>query len=201
MSTIRYQKKASRKGASAKGTGPRPLSTLPVSPRIPARWAWHYRTLSLLRERLFGERRGNLQTAADPIEHCGMDDADAATDEFDHELAVSQLSAEQDALYEIDAALQRIITGAYGLCEETGTRIPAARLRAIPWTRYCAPAAARLERSGHRAAPHLGALRSLREQPAEALAETRPSVDQPEVTVNFEELANGNHERRHDESP
>ena len=40
-----------------------------------------------------------------------------------------------EALREIDGALQRIQTGCYGRCESTGASIPEARLRARPWCR------------------------------------------------------------------
>lgn len=38
-------------------------------------------------------------------------------------------------LYEIESALGRIESGAYGFCEETEEAIEVDRLRAIPWTR------------------------------------------------------------------
>ncbi len=38
-------------------------------------------------------------------------------------------------LFEIESALGRIESGAYGLCEETDEMIEVERLRAIPWTR------------------------------------------------------------------
>ncbi len=40
----------------------------------------------------------------------------------------------RDQLLEIELALSRIESGAYGICEETEEYIEAARLRAIPWT-------------------------------------------------------------------
>ena len=40
-----------------------------------------------------------------------MSQADSATDEFDHELALSRLSVDQDALYEVEAAMNRISEG------------------------------------------------------------------------------------------
>jgi RNA polymerase-binding transcription factor DksA len=91
-----------------------------------------------------------------------MDSADAATDEFDHALALGTLSAEQDALHEIEAALSRIRTGSYGRCEETGKAIPAARLKAVPWTRFACAVEARHERAGEIRPPHLGAPGSMR---------------------------------------
>jgi len=129
--------------------------------QIPKRWQWHYRVLSQLHARLIAERSGHLAQAAQPIEPHSMHAADSATDEFDHDLALSRLSAEQDALYEIEAAMTRILDRSYGTCELTDRRIPAARLRAVPWTRFSEDAAERLEASGEIQRPHLGELRSV----------------------------------------
>ena len=38
-----------------------------------------------------------------------MDMADSATDEFDHNLALSELSAQQNTLYKVDEAIHRIL--------------------------------------------------------------------------------------------
>ncbi len=62
-------------------------------------------------------------------------------DEVDQ--AVSQLAENEyllvqkrlhEQLIEIDFALERILRGTFGVCEETEEYIEAARLRAIPWT-------------------------------------------------------------------
>jgi RNA polymerase-binding protein DksA len=45
------------------------------------------------------------------------------------------------AVQEIDAALQRILDGAYGKCESCYVDIDEARLRALPATRLCAKCA------------------------------------------------------------
>jgi RNA polymerase-binding transcription factor DksA len=50
----------------------------------------------------------------------GMHQADAGSDAYDRDFALSLLGKEQDALYEINEALKRIETGTYGLCEGTG---------------------------------------------------------------------------------
>lgn len=115
---------------------------------IPVRWHAHHAALMELRERLLGERYEELNAAAEPIESRTLHQADSATDEFDHELALGLLSASQDALYEVDAALVRIREGTYGICEITGRPISDARLRAVPWTRYTEEAEERLEKSG-----------------------------------------------------
>jgi RNA polymerase-binding transcription factor DksA len=115
-----------------------------------------------------------------------MHQADSATNEFDRELALSQLSAEQDALYEVEAAMRRILDGSYGLCEQTGKRIPAARLKAVPWTRFRREVEAQLEKTGEIMPPQLGRLRSLRDELASALAESEPTVEQPEPVLPTE---------------
>jgi len=66
----------------------------------------------------------------------GMHQADAGSDAYDRDFALSLLSQEQDALYEIEEALKRIDGGTYGICEMSGKPIPHARLEAIPFARY-----------------------------------------------------------------
>ncbi len=46
---------------------------------------------------------------------------------------------------EIDAALQRVREGNYGICEACGASIAVSRLRALPATRYCIDCEARYE--------------------------------------------------------
>ena len=53
-----------------------------------------------------------------------MHQADAGSDVYDRDFALSLLSQEQDALYEIDQALKRIELGTYGICEMSGKSIP-----------------------------------------------------------------------------
>jgi RNA polymerase-binding transcription factor DksA len=127
---------------------PRAHPGLEGDAEIPKQWVWHYETLSSLRERLLQERRERLTEAAEPMETHSLSQADSATDEFDHALALSRLSVDQDALYEVGAAMKRILDGKYGICEQTGKPIPAGRLKVLPWTRYRQEVANRLERTG-----------------------------------------------------
>ena len=154
---------------------------------VPKRWAWHYETLSSLREGLIRERKERLSEVAQPIEPHSMSLADSATDEFDHEIALSRLSVDQDALYEVEAAMKRILDGTYGICEQTGRPIPAARLKVLPWTRFRKEVANRLERTGVISRTRLGPLRSVREEAAHGNrahgpwgASSLPRPDEPE---------------------
>ncbi len=76
----------------------------------------------------------------------GMHQADAGSDAYDRDFALSLLSQEQDALYEIDQALKRIELGTYGVCEMSGKNIPKARLEAIPFARFTVECQSQLEK-------------------------------------------------------
>jgi len=76
----------------------------------------------------------------------GMHQADAGSDAYDRDFALSLLSQEQDALYEIDQALKRIEVGTYGICEMSGKAIPHARLEAIPFARFTVECQSQLEK-------------------------------------------------------
>lgn len=76
----------------------------------------------------------------------GMHQADAGSDAYDRDFALSLLSQEQDSLYEIDQALKRIENGTYGVCEMSGKAIPKARLEALPFTRYTVECQAEIEK-------------------------------------------------------
>ena len=76
----------------------------------------------------------------------GMHQADAGSDAYDRDFALSLLSQEQDALYEIDQALKRIELGTYGICEMSGKPIPRTRLEAIPFARFTVECQSQLEK-------------------------------------------------------
>ncbi len=99
--------------------------------------------------------------SAEEMPGYSMHMADSGTDNFDRDSALSLLSADQDAVYEIDEALKRIEKGTYGICEITGKPIPKTRLNAIPWARYIVNAQAQLEKDGairHRKLGSLGTI-------------------------------------------
>jgi RNA polymerase-binding transcription factor DksA len=79
--------------------------------------------------------------------------ADAGTDNFDREFALSMVSNEQELLYEINEAIKRIENGTYGLCEMSGKPIPKPRLDAIPWTRYTVECQEEIEKTQQRRQP------------------------------------------------
>ena len=162
------------------------------SGRVPAKWKWHYGVLLSLQGRLLRERGEARCAVAEPLEPHSLDEADSATDESDHDLALTQLSAEQDALYEVGAALQRIVDGSYGVCEETGKAIPAARLKAIPWARFTREAEERLESKGMVRPARLNKAGTVRSKGRIWLApeeEDEESAETPPAPAKDEELS------------
>ncbi len=95
-----------------------------------------------------GVAQGTLRSRAEGSEASafGMHQADAGSDAYDRDFALSLLSQEQDALYEIDEALKRVEIGTYGRCEMSGKSIPRARLEAIPFARFTVECQSQLEK-------------------------------------------------------
>jgi RNA polymerase-binding transcription factor DksA len=94
----------------------------------------------------------------------GQHMADAGTDTFDRDFALSLVSSEQDALSEIDAAIKRVHDGSYGICEITKKPISKDRLLAVPFTRYSAEAQKNLERNRHHSRTQAGLFGELGEE-------------------------------------
>lgn len=117
-------------------------------PKISSKWASHYRRLSDLRDLLLRQKGALTQDANEEQPSFSEHMADAGTDSYDRDFALSMLSAEQNALYEIEDALRRIEDGTYGKCELTGKSIPIQRLDAIPWARFTIDAEKQLEQNG-----------------------------------------------------
>ena len=72
--------------------------------------------------------------------------ADADSDNYGIESTLGLMDSERKLLREIDGALERINNGTYGICEGLNKIIPKARLKAIPWAKYCVEYANTLEK-------------------------------------------------------
>jgi RNA polymerase-binding transcription factor DksA len=60
-------------------------------------------------------------------------------DEPQHEVGLELYSAAETVLADIDAALHRIDTGAYGVCQGCHGEIPIDRLEVLPMVGLCVP--------------------------------------------------------------
>ncbi len=155
----------------------------PVKVKVRPEWLKYYQRLLELRERLVGQMNGLAKETAEALPGYSLHMADSGTDNFDRDFALSLLSSDQDAVYEIEEALKRIEKNTYGVCELTGKHIPKARLEAIPWTRFTVEAQAQLEREGALRQRRLGQLGSVDSagavevEPEEEEAEEKPAKE------------------------
>jgi DnaK suppressor protein len=94
-------------------------------------------------ERRLPEIRGELdhqrRFRIDQLKELTADGAEAATAADEPRLQVTHLLAiaAESALDEIDAALQRLEEGSYGICERCIEPIPWERLETLPMSRLC----------------------------------------------------------------
>ncbi len=96
------------------------------------------RRLAERQQRLAGFQEDTEKHYADHL-------ADLAQLDQDRELEALLSSQELEQLREIEAALERIRTHTYGMCERCGQPIEPERLNLLPQTRYCASCAQSLE--------------------------------------------------------
>lgn len=129
--------------------------------KVKPEWLKYYNILMELRERLRNQMAGLAKESAEQMAGYSLHMADSGTDNFDRDFALSLLSSDQDAMYEIEEALKRIERKTYGICELTGKAIPKARLDAIPWTRFTVEAQMQLEKEGALRSRRLGSLGSV----------------------------------------
>jgi DnaK suppressor protein len=115
--------------------------------------------LTLQRERLLALRarlRGDMTQMSDNAlnkDHSKTTSmpnnmAELASGNFDQEFTLSLMGNEEDALGQIEAAIERIENGSYGECETCGGKIPKSRLDAIPYAAQCVRCASQKEDHG-----------------------------------------------------
>ncbi len=146
------------------------VSSAGSSPPVPSKWRKHYDRLIDLRDRLLHHQADLNEDALEEQPTFSTHMADAGTDTYDRDLALGVLSSQQDAVYQVEQALDRIRNGSFGRCELTGKPIEPERLAAIPWTRFSAEAERQLEREGALKRTGLG--------PRESVAKVNPGTHQ-----------------------
>jgi RNA polymerase-binding transcription factor DksA len=141
---------------------------------VPEKFRRYYKLLIELRDHVTGQldqhteetlKRSAKDDAGD-LSSYGQHMADSGTDTFDRDFALSLVSNEQEALSEIDAAIQRIKAGTYGICEVTTKPIAKERLLAVPFTRYSAEAQKEIEKNRYRSRQQAGLFGELGEDGA-----------------------------------
>ncbi|MDH3584710.1 MAG: TraR/DksA family transcriptional regulator [Phycisphaerae bacterium] len=115
-------------------------------------------SLAILRQRR-AEILGDMSAMSDEalknndsanLSHTPIHLADVGTDNYEQELTLTLVQSDREMVSQIDAALQRIADGTYGICEATGKAINKTRLTAKPWAKYSIEAARDMEQRGVR---------------------------------------------------
>ncbi len=126
--------------------------------KIPKKHIRNYRLLIDLRDHVKSEislhtedtlKRSSKEESGD-LSSYSQHLADAGTDTFDRDFALSLVSSEQEALFEIEEAIARIKSGTYGVCELTGKPIAKERLLAVPFARYSVESQSQMEKTRKR---------------------------------------------------
>ncbi|MFZ0889588.1 MAG: TraR/DksA family transcriptional regulator [Candidatus Binataceae bacterium] len=103
-------------------------------------------TLTSLREQ---ETRKLGQFGCSGSEDTGApeDEADSAKRQRDLEMFATVINFAEVRLATVEAALERLVAGRYGICEDCEDQIPSERLRAVPTTVYCVDCQNRREKA------------------------------------------------------
>jgi len=124
------------------GFGSISLSNRPVRDenKVPKEWVTYYKVLKSMRDSLkgsLGERSSEtIGASARESGELSLNSSDAGTETFDRDLALSMVANDQEALEEIEDAIDRIFDGSYGICQQTKKPIKKNRLQAVPFTRF-----------------------------------------------------------------
>lgn len=79
----------------------------------------------------------SLRDSVDELSTVDNHPADLATELYDREKDLALKVHSEDELSQVQAALERIENGSYGVCAKCSGDIPYDRLRAIPYTNFC----------------------------------------------------------------
>jgi DnaK suppressor protein len=99
----------------------------------------------MLEEMLLSKRRelrqqieSHMDTQEDtPVANAVLDVGDQSVQNHETDLDLSLLEMKNQVLKEIEEALIKLGEDRYGICEQCGNEISPARLKAMPFARYC----------------------------------------------------------------
>ena len=101
----------------------------------------YYERLMQAREAVMGQMQSHAESALNcsEAEKRGVTThmADVCSDNSRHEMELRLMTEEGNVLELIESAIQRLVDGKYGICQDCGERISEARLEARPYAVYC----------------------------------------------------------------
>ena len=125
-----------------------PLTTSPHSINMTTRKkavpeaAFSPEELEQFRQRLLAERQrieGTMKSSRSNLANRGPREniEETGSEDFIHSVDLSMMAKGSETLQLIDDALNNIRKGTFGICQDCGKRIGAARLEIRPYARYC----------------------------------------------------------------
>ncbi len=93
--------------------------------------------LEVQRQEILDMYEHDLKVGQQKSDEGAEDIVDRANSAYNREFMLSISGSERQILKEIEGALDRIESGEYGVCGACEEKIPAKRLQAVPWARYC----------------------------------------------------------------
>ncbi len=103
------------------------------------------KALLSLRERLVGKvdsmqdeaLKRSRQDASGDLSNVPIHMADVGTDNYERELMIELIQSGEESVRNIDAALEKIEDGTFGICELCEKKINRERLKAVPHAKLC----------------------------------------------------------------
>lgn len=112
------------------------------------------KTLEKNQQKLLAIRRsliGDVEARIRDTQELGTDGiqdvADQATGISTHQILIDLGEKERNQLKLVEKALEKIKNGTYGICDRCEGKIPAKRLDAMPFARYCVACQSEIEKS------------------------------------------------------
>lgn len=97
-----------------------------------------HKQLEQQRQEILDLYQHDLEVGQRSRDEGGADDlVDRANNAYNREFMLALSGSERDLLRDVEAAIQRVENGSYGVCKPCGSKIPQARLKAVAWARYC----------------------------------------------------------------
>ena len=97
-------------------------------------------------EQIYSLYEHDLKVGQQASDEGTEDIVDRANNSYNREFMFALSDTERQILIEIDGALQRMDSGTYGSCAHCSIEIAKARLRALPWAKYCIDCQEQVER-------------------------------------------------------
>lgn len=101
-----------------------------------------------MRDELLREVSESYETCREMGQDGVPDIGDMSTIAYNRDVLFNLSETQQQKVRDIDAALERIASGDYGICDECGEEISPRRMEVRPFSRYCIECKSELEKFG-----------------------------------------------------